>query len=359
MKILGEGGWQRTAISLAAALGLAFSVWPAGLVHADKEDEVRQNIEDNKQKQEAKEKEIEEVKQEVDKLKKKLEPLEKELEKIKIKEDAAEEDLEKAKKELDKYDDQYKASVRSMYIHGGANQMESLLSADSFEQFLARFEFLRLIIKQDFSQVQKYYDAKERAEKARDKVLKTRKEKEKKMKEIEKDYDKMVDLLQKNRSALAQLEEKEMDYRKTLSQLNLENLRTGEFPFQGPLRKPVNGPVTSGYGYRGSEFHTGVDFSGDIGTPIYAAGNGRVVRAQTCGCGYGYYIMIYHGGGVYTLYAHSYSWQSKVSVGDVVKKGQLISAIGNNGRSTGPHLHLEVHVGRPGNYVNPRQYIPY
>ena len=297
------------------------------------------------------------MKKTVDKYKKELKPLEEDLEKAKKKEEKAKEKLKDAKEELDKVDDQYKSSVRSMYIHGGSNQMQSLLTASSFEQFLARFEVLRLIIKQDFEVVKEYYEQKEKAEKARNEIRQARKKVEEKTKKARKKYEKMTALLEKHESTLSQLKEKEMDYRKTLSQLNLEHLKAGNFPYQGPLQKPVNGAVTSGYGPRGGEFHTGIDFDGNTSTPIYAAANGRVIRAQSCSCGYGYYIMIDHGGGVFSLYAHMWSWQSRVSVGDVVKKGQQIASVGNNGRSTGSHLHFEVHKGSPGNYTNPWPYL--
>lgn len=357
MKIAGDGGWKRTLITVAVSFGLVISVWPPILVEANKEDEVKNNLKDVEEDQKKTKNEIEKLKKKVDSLKEDLRKLEKDLEKEKKEEEKAEKKLKKAEETLDQQADRYKTSVRSMYLNGGTNQMASLLAAESFDEFLARFEMMRLIIKKDYKVVEKYYQAKSKAEKAKKEVEKSRKEVEEKTEEAEKEYKKMVDLLKENRSTLHQLEEKEQDYRQTLSQLNLEHLKAGNFPYQGPLQRPVNGPVTSGYGPRGGEFHTGVDFDGTTSTPIRAAANGRVIRAQSCSCGYGYYIMIDHGGGVFSLYAHMWSWQSKVSVGQVVKKGQLIAYVGNNGRSTGSHLHFEVHKGRPGNYTNPWSYM--
>ncbi|QKI82009.1 Peptidase family M23 [Kroppenstedtia eburnea] len=357
MRMMGEGGWKKSAIAVVTSLGLAFSVWPMDLVHADKKSELEKKLDDVQKNQAQKEKEIAELKKEIDDHKRKLSSLEEELEKAKTEERKKKKVLKEAEEELDRYDDKYKESVRSMYIHSGTNQMQVLLESKSFGEFLARYEVLRLILKQNYGEVKKYYERKEKAEKAEKEVKKARGKVEKKTETARKEYDKMVALMEENQDKLSSLKHEEGDYRKELAELNLEHLKAGSFPYQGPLSRPAGGRVSSGYGYRGSEFHTGIDFANGQGSPIYAAANGRVIRAQSCTCGYGYYIMIDHGGGIFSLYAHMYSWQSQVAVGNVVKKGQRIASIGNNGRSTGPHLHFEVHEGRPGNYVNPYKYM--
>jgi len=108
--------------------------------------------------------------------------------------------------------------------------------------------------------------------------------------------------------------------------------------------------ITQYFGWR----HTGLDIAGPIGTPIYAARTGKVVKAQGgYNGGYGNYIVIDHGGGVTTAYGHS----SKllVEVGEYVEQGQVISFMGSTGRSTGPHLHFEVRIN--GARQNPLKYI--
>ena len=121
---------------------------------------------------------------------------------------------------------------------------------------------------------------------------------------------------------------------------------------------PQNAPVTegfvgSGYGMRTDPFtgqltmHAGVDFAAPSGTPIFAAAGGVVIAAEQHPF-YGNMVEIDHGNDLSTLYAHS----SKivVKVGDIVKRGQKIAEVGTTGRSTGPHLHFEVHVkGQPQN----------
>ena len=116
--------------------------------------------------------------------------------------------------------------------------------------------------------------------------------------------------------------------------------------------------MSSSYGWRthpifgNRRFHSGIDFGGGYGAPIYAAEAGVVVSASSRG-GYGMTIVIDHGGGLTTLYAH----QSRFAVGagQQVTRGQVIGYIGSTGFSTGPHLHFEVRVN--GATRNPMDYL--
>ncbi|MGF1524300.1 MAG: M23 family metallopeptidase [Leptolyngbyaceae cyanobacterium] len=136
-----------------------------------------------------------------------------------------------------------------------------------------------------------------------------------------------------------------------------EEARAAAFPDAKPLKGNLE--VSSEFGLRAnpfgggrSEFHGGIDFRGPIGTPVHATAEGVVITAQYYG-GYGNHIVIKHGYGHDTLYAHLSA--IKVQVGDRVKRGELIGALGNTGRSSGPHLHYEVH--RNGQPINPRDYL--
>lgn len=108
--------------------------------------------------------------------------------------------------------------------------------------------------------------------------------------------------------------------------------------------------ITQYYGWR----HTGLDIAGPTGSPLYASKAGRVTRSQ-CGWngGYGCYVIIDHGGGVETLYGHAS--RLYVSTGEQVSQGDTIAAMGNTGRSTGPHIHFEVRIN--GRRLNPLTYI--
>ena len=117
----------------------------------------------------------------------------------------------------------------------------------------------------------------------------------------------------------------------------------------GSWTKPASGRFTSEFGRRNIGFassnHRGIDIANSVGTPILAAGDGVVQRTGTLGT-YGNIVMTTHSvnGKVFTtLYAHLSS--VNVSPGQVVSKGQVIAGMGNTGRSSGPHLHFEFHVG--------------
>ena len=120
------------------------------------------------------------------------------------------------------------------------------------------------------------------------------------------------------------------------------------------LMMPANGPITSYFGYRYhpilhfTRFHAGVDIGAGWGSPIVAAGDGRVIGAGWGG-GYGREIEIAHGSGVTSLYGHMS--QIVAQPGSFVRAGQLIGYVGSSGLSTGPHLHFEVRQG--GQPVNP------
>ncbi len=127
----------------------------------------------------------------------------------------------------------------------------------------------------------------------------------------------------------------------------------GSITGTGTMIRPfAAGRVTSNYGYRGSEFHTGVDFAGSAGSDVVAADSGTVIWAGAKG-NYGNCVMISHGNGLVTLYAHNS--QVEVSVGDAVSQGTVIAKVGSTGRSTGPHCHFEVR--QYGQIQNPWNYI--
>lgn len=116
---------------------------------------------------------------------------------------------------------------------------------------------------------------------------------------------------------------------------------------------PITGSITSGYGPRWGRMHSGIDIDCVTGAPIRASKAGTVVSATYDGSGYGYYIVIDHGGGFASLYAH----MSELYVsGGSVAQGQTIGACGSTGASTGDHLHFEIRVN--GSPQDPLSYLP-
>jgi murein DD-endopeptidase MepM/ murein hydrolase activator NlpD len=125
-----------------------------------------------------------------------------------------------------------------------------------------------------------------------------------------------------------------------------------------PTGRPTNTYITSGFGNRtdpirgGLGHHMGIDFDANIGDPVHAAAGG-VVLFSGVKSGFGNVVEVDHGNGYTTLYGHNS--RLLVRAGDIVRPGQTLAKAGSTGRSTGPHVHFEVHVnGRP---VNPRKFL--
>ena len=150
---------------------------------------------------------------------------------------------------------------------------------------------------------------------------------------------------------------------KSFDEVYLMAKNKAQFLASMPAIQPVNNKdmkkLTSYYGYRMDpfykvmKFHEGVDFSAPVGTEIYSTGDGDVVSLNSGKREYGNSVLIDHGFGFKTFYAHC----NKILVkpGQKVKRGQVIATIGNTGKSTGPHLHYEVHKG--GRSINPINYF--
>ncbi len=138
-----------------------------------------------------------------------------------------------------------------------------------------------------------------------------------------------------------------------------KQLLLARVPSINPISPDNHVWLTSTFGYRSDPFtgkkrmHNGIDIAGNVGIKIYATGEGIVKIAEYNRYGYGKEIIIDHGFGYQTIYAHLHD--IFVSRGDTVKRGQLIGSLGSTGRSTGPHLHYEVR--RNDRAVNPMYYF--
>lgn len=120
----------------------------------------------------------------------------------------------------------------------------------------------------------------------------------------------------------------------------------------GILGWPVSGPVTSGFGMRWGRMHEGIDIAVATGTPVRASAAGTVIQAGWFG-GYGILVVVDHGGGLSTAYAHNSALAS--SVGQAIAAGEVVAYAGNTGNSSGPHVHFEVRVS--GSATDPLGYL--
>jgi len=141
------------------------------------------------------------------------------------------------------------------------------------------------------------------------------------------------------------------EFRQIADSLQMSISELSDYPVIFPVKEPV---ISSGYGmrkhpvYKALKFHAGIDIKGVKGTPVYAAGNGVVIR-KGYNSGYGIFLEIQHTGGFRSFYAHLSKTQ--VKVGDSVTIFQQIACVGNTGRTTGSHLHYEVRKGK--RFLNP------
>jgi murein DD-endopeptidase MepM/ murein hydrolase activator NlpD len=157
---------------------------------------------------------------------------------------------------------------------------------------------------------------------------------------------------------------KEYNYLVSADKLALFNRRTSHFGGLGvakavPNLWPVEGRIMSGFAERTDPFsgegafHKGVDITAPTGTIVRTTADGVVIQAEMVAGGYGRLVIVDHGNGVHTYYAHL----SKISVhaGQEVRRGELVGLVGSSGRTTAPHLHYEVRVG--GSPMNPSRYL--
>ena len=284
------------------------------------------------------------------------------------------------KQELQKIEDELEDKVKilnnrvaSIYKNGKGSILEILLNTESFIEFVSRLKLMNILAEQDGEIIQVIKDKKnvtlnikktivdlrEKEEEHKEKVLKLVAQAEQKKLEVDEICDEMKSLLSKtraNKNALIQME-KQLEIRESEISRILESYKYGSAP-SGRLMWPAAGKLISGFGYRTHpifgtrRFHSGIDLAAPYGTLVKAADGGQIIQAGYFG-GYGYSIMVYHGGGFATWYAHLSS--VNVSMGQFVQRGQVIGLVGATGWATGPHLHFEVRIN--GNPQNPLGYL--
>lgn len=279
-------------------------------------------------------------------------------------------ELRKAEEKIESKEDIFNDRVRVMYKTGDVGYLEILLASADFNDFIVRREMIKRIAKQD-----KELIAFMKEQKAIIEIKKTELERQKNQVEVSKEklIAKKKDLETATRAKQVLMADLEQDVKKAEKEYDKLNqyardiessIRSLTNPNKeyvgGVMMWPVPGHsrISSPYGYRvhpifkTKKFHTGIDIPAPMGTPVKAALAGTVISAGNRG-GYGKAVIIDHGGGIVTLYAHNS--RIDVSKGQEVSKGQVIARVGSTGYSTGPHSHFEVR--KNGSYVNPLPWV--
>lgn len=284
-------------------------------------------------------------------------------------------ELEQAEANAEAYKDEFKERARIMYENGSTSYLEVLFGADSFSDFLARMEIVGSIISHDRNVLERYVKTRDiiKNAKSQQEELLARQNSQQETLAIRQDeleltlekqqalIDKLADdedlAAEAYKAAEKKYEEEERKAQEEIRKSTISYSGTysgGKFAWPAPS----GSVITSSFGNRYHpisrtySFHRGIDIGTGYGTNIVAAEDGVVTVAKYNGS-YGRYVVINHGNGYTTLYAHNS--QLLVSVGQTVTRGQVIAKAGSTGNSTGPHCHFEVSYN--GSLQNPLNYL--
>jgi murein DD-endopeptidase MepM/ murein hydrolase activator NlpD len=284
---------------------------------------------------------------------------------------ATQADIEETEQNLKEKSELLSERLVVLHEQGEVTYLEVLLSATDFKDFLTRYEMVNSIIEQDVDLIASINQDKQDLEMRKSDLEVKKKELENALKQQESMRAQLDEQKAEKKQILASVQNERAAFEKALQELEetsrqleqmIRQLQGGssEALGTGVYTWPTPGftTITSPYGMRyhpilkTRKMHTGVDIGAPMSATIVAADSGKVIHAGWMG-GYGQVIVIDHGNGVSTLYAHQSAFL--VGNGATVSKGQAIGKVGSTGWSTGPHLHFEVRIN--GSYTDPMPYI--
>ena len=296
-----------------------------------------------------------------------------EIDKTNIELAVKENDLAEIGKDLDEKEAILSNRVASIYKNRSSSFFEVLFKSKSFIELLSKLKLMNLLADQDTSIIEEIKDKKSAILSVKQNIMELKEIQDDQRSNLERlvtqaeqknaeisgilvDKKDLLSSAKADKNALIAMQAQQIAKENEIQKI-LEALRYGSAP-NGRLMWPVAGRLMSGFGMRrhpifgSSRMHTGVDLAAPNGTPIVAADGGEVIQASYSG-GYGNSILIYHGGGFATFYAHMSGFA--VGQGQMVKRGQVIGYVGTTGWTTGPHLHFEVRIN--GAAQNPLGYL--
>ncbi len=267
--------------------------------------------------------------------------------------------------------DAFKQRLRMMYMSGDlTGGLEVLLSTESYDDLLTRMYYIEKMAEHDQAIIDTitldkatFEDKMSTVEAKRlalDEQRVTLNAKKTELDDEKAEAEAILKEIEEDQKALEE-EQKKIDEKMTVAKAQLDALIAAETKkdvgssyvgggFKWPA--PGYGHITSPYGMRWGKLHKGIDIGSPMGAKIVASNEGKITTSAY-NSSYGNYVIINHGGGYMTVYAHLS--KRLVSVGQYVAKGQTIGLCGSTGHSTGPHLHFEIRVN--GTAVNPQKYV--
>lgn len=383
----------------------------------DKISDIKDKISTIEDKQESTEKEMDKLDQEITSVQNEISDLDSKIELMDKEIIKSKKEVEKINDQIKAQNDLYEDRVRAMYMNGPAGYIDIILSAQSFVDLLTRADMVKRVVEYDknillnmskmhkeeeekknklTNQQNELVDLKNELDTKRKQLVKASDEKQKYYDKLDDNIDSYKKMLSDEERASRELEQeikklqreqerreqerleqekREQEEREKQENANKQNANNNNSN-NGHASNNVGSPsvvkggivrasdigytprITCPYGMRIHpvlniwRMHTGVDLGVPSGTPIYSMDEGTVIIARYSGA-YGNYVVVDHGGGITTLYAHAS--RLLVSAGQKVKKGQMIMKSGNTGYSTGAHLHFEVR--KNGGHIDPTPYI--
>ncbi len=307
-----------------------------------------------------------------------------------------EDEIEQTQAEIDEkqaeFDETYVLycqRLRAMYVSGSTSTLEVLLTCTDISSMLTRAEMIKSVSEQDSEILDELMQKMEEIESKKQELEEKRNELQEDQEALEEDKQALQESIDEIDASKSELDAEVEECNATMEELSsetseyLELIETNEEQLEeieneiraaaaaassgsgsisgstgsgsGQLNYPTDSrTISAGYpNYSSGAYHGGIDFPVSTGSNVYAAASGTVILVKYLTYSYGYYVMIDHGDGLSTLYAHNS--QILVSVGDSVSSGQVIAKSGSTGNSTGPHCHFEVRVN--GTRVNPLSYL--
>lgn len=347
-------------------------------------------------------KKIQVLKDQIKALESQKSDLEKSISDIKTQMDETEAEMKRIQDEIaakqaeyDKIFNEYCQRLRAMYVSGQASNLEVLLTSSDISSILTRSEMIKSVSRKDNQTLNELTKKMQEIEKDKASLQKKKvelednktklesqkKELEQNISEVNSSKSELDSEMAKANEAMKNIDGQISEYRESMEDNSAEmaaiaaeirkhqssssgshstgsmsgSTGNGGSHGNGSLGYPTDSrTISAGFPtYSGGGWHGGIDFPVSSGSNVYAAASGTVIIAKNLNYSYGHYLVIDHGNGLSTLYAHNTTLY--VGVGDHVNKGQVIAASGSTGNSTGPHCHFEVRIN--GNQVNPMNYL--